>query len=322
MESLFWGEAFKAVDINEFIRIFLRFLITFSLFTGFLSLLSKKISSNDHVPKQLINYPQLAAKIFVIGLIYFIVYNLFGYFIAWQFEATRVFYTGVIEKLDFFEAMWQNISNPAFVFVHIFRGILFGFAGYMFHKILKCSRSKKALIMALIFGGFGFQIVLPNPLLPEMVRISHFIETTTSMLLFGAIVSLVYSYKKSINLPAVLLLAFLVSSCQKEPIRRFGFDTDFGKNSQGLTIMHIGCCADTIKLTGEYSMAEGKVLIELIDPTGETVFSSYYNFPGSLQVNESFSAISGNWKLKYKSLEGEGSISLHLSINTSKEAGY
>ncbi|MBU2465216.1 MAG: hypothetical protein KJ615_02650, partial [Bacteroidetes bacterium] len=159
LESLFWGEAFKAVDINEFIRIFLRFLITFSLFTGFLSLLSKKISSNDHVPKQLINYPQLAAKIFVIGLIYFIVYNLFGYFIAWQFEATRVFYTGVIEKLDFFEAMWQNISNPAFVFVHIFRGILFGFAGYMFHKILKCSRSKKALIMALIFGGFGFQIV-------------------------------------------------------------------------------------------------------------------------------------------------------------------
>jgi hypothetical protein len=49
--------------------------------------------------------------------------------------------------------------------------------------------------MALIFGGFGFQIILPNPLFPEMVRISHFIETTLSMLVFGLVAGYVFSYK-------------------------------------------------------------------------------------------------------------------------------
>jgi len=61
-------------------------------------------------------------------------------------------------------------------------------------------------------------------------------------------------------------------------------------------------------------VAEGEVLIELIAPSGETVFSSLVTSPNSLYVDESYQTISGNWKLKYKSLDGEGSIDLHLQI--------
>ncbi|WP_157482934.1 hypothetical protein [Geofilum rubicundum] len=197
LESLFWGDAFKGVDVSEFIGIFLRFVITFSLFSGFLAIIGKKRTSSIHFFKQAANYKQAGIKILLIGLAYFVIYNLFGYFIAWQFEATRQFYTGSIENIGFFQSMWQNISNPVFVIVHTFRGMLFGVAGYLFHNILKCSRSRKIIILALIFGGFGFQIVLPNPLLPEMVRISHFIETTSSMLLFGALVGVIFNYKKA-----------------------------------------------------------------------------------------------------------------------------
>jgi hypothetical protein len=168
--------------------------------------------------------------------------------------------------------------------------------------------------MSLIFGGFGFQIVLPNPLLPEMVRISHFIETTTSMLLFGAVVGLIFSYKKRVNLPAGLLLLLLASSCQKEPIIRFGFDCDFGKNSQGLTIMNVSSSAKSITLTGDVLVSEGDLLVELVNPSSEIVFTNQFATPKTLHVNESFPAISGNWKLKYKSLEGVGAINLHLNI--------
>lgn len=279
LESLFWGDAFKGVEINEFIRIFYRFTITFTLFSAFLALIAKKgmLSVMTSEPKE--NYKQVGIKIFLISLVYFIIYNLFGYLIAWQFEATREFYTGSSLNIGFFQSIRENISNPDFVLVHTFRGLLFGVAGYIFNNILKCSRTKKVIIMSLIFGGFGFQIVLPNPLLPEMVRISHFIETTSSMLLFGAIAGFLLNYKKRLSLPVAIMLLLLASSCQREPIIRYGFDCDFGKNSQGLTIMNVGSSVKSITLIGEVAVDEGEVLVELEDSTGEIVFIGHVVSP-------------------------------------------
>jgi hypothetical protein len=118
--------------------------------------------------------------------------------------------------------------------------------------------------------------------------------------------------KKIITVMLAAVLTF-ASSCLKEPIIRFGFDCDYGKNSQGLTIMNVGRSAKSITLTGEVVVAEGEILVELIDPTGETIFSSHLISPKSFNVNETFTAISGNWKLKYKSIEGNGSLKLHLN---------
>ena len=113
---------------------------------------------------------------------------------------------------------------------------------------------------------------------------------------------------------SILTVLLLASSCQKEPMIRFGFDTDFDKNSQGLTIMTVNHSAEAISLTGEVFVTEGKVLIELIAPSGEIAFSSKVISPNNLFVNESYQTISGNWKLKYKSLDGVGSMDLHLQV--------
>jgi hypothetical protein len=199
LESLFWSDAFKGIETSEFIRIFYRFVITFTLFSAFLTIISKKTPVSEEHRRTKENYKRIVYKILSISLIYFVIYNLFGYFVAWQFEDTRSFYTGSTEIKGFFSAMLQNISDPKFVIAHIFRGILFGIAGYFLYTLLSCSRNKTLFIMALIFGGFGFQIILPNPLFPEMVRISHFIETTLSMLVFGFVVGYVFSYKNKQN---------------------------------------------------------------------------------------------------------------------------
>lgn len=116
-----------------------------------------------------------------------------------------------------------------------------------------------------------------------------------------------------INILATIIM-LLASSCQKEPIIRFGFDCDFGKNSQGLTIMNVSSSAKSITLAGEVAVDEGEILVELENPTGEIVFTGHLVSPIALQVNESYPAVSGNWKLRYNSLEGEGSIDLHLNI--------
>ena len=114
---------------------------------------------------------------------------------------------------------------------------------------------------------------------------------------------------------SLIAILVLTSSCQKEPINRFGFDADFERYSRGLSIMNVSNKAEAITLTGEVFVTEGEILVELIAPSGEAVFSSNVISPQILHVNESFEAISGNWKLKYTSLDGDGSIILHLNID-------
>lgn len=196
IESFFWLDSLKVIGRDEIVSVFFRFLITFTLFSAYLSMISKKNEIANIKDKTSINYKLISQKIILIAVIYIIIYNLFGYFVAWQFEATRIYYTGHSELKGFFTMLFQNFSDLKFVIVHFFRGILFGLAGYIFYNLLECSKSKKLLILALIFGGFGFQIVLPNPIFPEMVRISHFIETTSSMMIFGLIVGFIFSYQK------------------------------------------------------------------------------------------------------------------------------
>src|SRR5690606_10616366 len=109
------------------------------------------------------------------------------------------------------------------------------------------------------------------------------------------------------------LLLFAVTACITAPIIRFGFDTGFKKNVTGLTIMHIGNNALAVNLNGESSLNEGAVLVELINSTGDIVFTKRIIKAGNYMIDESFPAVSGNWKLKYKSLEGTGLLKLHLT---------
>lgn len=198
LESFFWIDAlkgFKGIESSGLVSLFYPLVITYIVFSAFLVLVMEKPQSSVSTMKTREGYKQIGTKILIIGLFYFIIYNLAGYFIAWQFEATRIYYTGSIEIKGFFQAMLQNISDPKFVIVHTSRGILFGIAGYLLYSLLNCSRNRVLIILALIFGGFGFQIILPNPLFPEMVRFSHFLETTSSMIVFGFFAGFIFMYK-------------------------------------------------------------------------------------------------------------------------------
>ena len=111
----------------------------------------------------------------------------------------------------------------------------------------------------------------------------------------------------------LLLILLLTSSCQKEPDIRFGFDADFGKDSHGSTMMNVEKNTQALSLKGNVAVTEGEIHVELINPDGDIVFVQDLKSPESLDVNESFQAIEGDWKLAYTSIEGVGSVTLHLS---------
>ena len=78
--------------------------------------------------------------------------------------------------------------------------------------------------------------------------------------------------------------------------------------------MNVGKNSQAINLKGYIVLTEGRVLVELINPLGENVFTCHLVSSQYLHVNESFPSVNGNWKLKYKSMEGAGSLKLHLNV--------
>lgn len=110
------------------------------------------------------------------------------------------------------------------------------------------------------------------------------------------------------------LLIFIAVSCQEEPILRFGFDTGFDKKSHGQTFIDVGNEKESIVFLGEIILSEGELKVELTDPFGETLFKCHLKSPVHINVYKLFNAVPGSWKLEYKSMEGIGSIILHMDI--------
>lgn len=108
----------------------------------------------------------------------------------------------------------------------------------------------------------------------------------------------------------VLLLS---GSCFKDPDIRFGFDTLFGSNSQGVSIMNVSSSVSTITLKGDVVITSGEVFVELTGPGDEPIFTRTLKSPASIHIDESYQAAPGNWKLRYNSNEGTGTLKLHLA---------
>jgi hypothetical protein len=191
IETLFFGDAFTVLTKLDIILLMLAGL--FPLLGTIPLLILFFQNKNDVYEKHTVNIKKMIVKLGIIGVIYLCVYFAFGYFVAWQFEELRIFYSGSAEKLSFFEQLANNVkANPVIFPFQILRGILFGcFVIPLIHMVTK---SKLVFISSVCLAYLCTAIVLliPNVLFPDMVRIGHFIEMTSSMLLFGIIVGNIF----------------------------------------------------------------------------------------------------------------------------------
>jgi len=119
---------------------------------------------------------------------------------------------------------------------------------------------------------------------------------------------------KKLFFPSALILLLIMASCYKQPAIRFGFDCTFDKNSNGISIMNAGNTAKSIILRGDITLNKGEITVELINPDDKVVFTRHLSSPQSLYIDETVLSSSGNWKLKYKSMDGSGLLNLHLAI--------
>jgi len=197
IETLFFGYAFTALTRLDIILIMIAGLIPL---LGTVTLLIK-IFPKENIIYESYNLftKEILIKLSIISLIYLCIYMIFGYFVAWQFEELRIFYTGSSEKLSFFEQM-ANIAktNPITFPFQILRGLLFGAAVVPILKMVNKNKYVFIISICLIYLCTAIVLIIPNVLFPDIVRIAHLIEMFCSMLVFGFIVGLILWGKSNV----------------------------------------------------------------------------------------------------------------------------
>ena len=140
----------------------------------------------------------LAMRLAIIAGIYVCVYFTFGYFVAWQDPAVRAYYGGN-DPGSFFAQMGNVVSNrPGLIAFQILRGVLWGLVALPIVRMMKGTRWKTGLAVALLFSVvLSDKLLLPNPYMPQAVRMTHLLETASSNFLFGWLVVWVLSRRRA-----------------------------------------------------------------------------------------------------------------------------
>ena len=135
-------------------------------------------------------------KLAVIAIAYVVLYFTFGYFIAWRTPAVREYYGGS-DPGNFFAQMQSVMRDtPWLVPFQIFRALCWVAIAVPIVKMLKGGRLEILLALAFTFGVvMNAQLLLPNPYMPEPVRMAHLVETASSNFLFGLLVGWLLTYR-------------------------------------------------------------------------------------------------------------------------------
>jgi hypothetical protein len=138
-----------------------------------------------------INWFELLSKesgikiLVLIVFIYPMLYNLAGYFIAWQFESVRLFYTDSAEIEPFGAMLLENFRSGLYFF-QIPRGLIWVLLALPVYYSVRGNYIRKGAIIGLLFATLmNAQHLLPNPYFPVEVSFAHFIETYSSNFIWG-----------------------------------------------------------------------------------------------------------------------------------------
>lgn len=121
-----------------------------------------------------------------LGGLHILSYFAFGYYIAWRIPELASFYGGEDPGTLFLQLQGIASDAPWFFPFQFGRGLLWGLLAVPVAVMIRGPRIYAALAAAVVFGILAStQLLIPNPILPDVVRWAHFWETLLSRLSFG-----------------------------------------------------------------------------------------------------------------------------------------
>lgn len=191
IETLWFNESVQ-FPIDGLLGIVTGGAITFMIFSPLAVLLMGKFRRREFskVDFSQIDKKELLLRISIISIIVWpILYFLAGYYIAWQFEDIRIYYTGSPEKEAFFPIMAENLKSNLYYF-QIIRGFLWVFFSMFVLKFFEGSTFQKGMsLISFLVLLCCIQLLLENPFMPESVRMAHLIETSIENAILGLIIT-------------------------------------------------------------------------------------------------------------------------------------
>jgi hypothetical protein len=151
----------------------------------------RRAGAGDPLPSPRLEMPpsEWAWKLALVAVAYVLLYFTFGYFVAWQEPAVRAYYGGVDEGAFVAHMRVVLRDTPWLLPFQAARALCWAAFALPVVRMLKGGRPETALAVALLFTvPTNVQLLLPNPFMPEAVRMAHLVETASSNFLFGVLV--------------------------------------------------------------------------------------------------------------------------------------
>ena len=189
IETWYFREAMPAITNRELGILFLNPLITSITFIPVAMWVWGKwkpdTSSSEPQTPAYLTWKEMAS----LSIAYVAIYFVFGYYVAWQFEAVRIFYSGSVEDIGFVRQMKQTLQTKGFIFLfQLLRGFLWIIIGLPIVLYLKGSKKEKIMACAILYSLPAIQLIIDNPFMPLQVRIAHLLEVASSNGLFGLLI--------------------------------------------------------------------------------------------------------------------------------------
>jgi hypothetical protein len=127
-----------------------------------------------------------AWKLAVIAVVYVGLYFTFGYYVAWRNPAVRAYYGGI--DPGSYAAQLRSVldERPWLPALQVLRAMMWTALALPVVRMMRGAWWEAGLAVALLFGVVAnAQLLLPNPYMPEAVRMAHLAETAASNFIFG-----------------------------------------------------------------------------------------------------------------------------------------
>lgn len=171
-------------------RLFLAGIIVATVFAPFAVLILGKARSRANGESKTLG-AALPVKLILIIVAYVLIYFTFGYFIAWKSAAVRTYYGGTDPGSFIVHISHLLRAEPMLFVLQAVRALMWTAIAVPVIKMMKGEWWEAGLAVALLFAVMTSQLLLPNPLMPDEVRMAHLLETSTSNFLFGWLVVLI-----------------------------------------------------------------------------------------------------------------------------------
>jgi hypothetical protein len=182
MEVLYFREALPLFTNRDIIYMTLQELLELAICIGIAMSLSRRerLSRPVFRPETLPRRFGIRIAAAIAG--YPLIYYSFG-FIAWAFPETRELY-----------AEWAESSGELLPLLgfQLLRAVGWCFSALYLLRGVSARREALILVPVLFVAATAWGLIIPNPVIPQMVRLAHGIELTVSMALIGILTVLVF----------------------------------------------------------------------------------------------------------------------------------